>query len=398
VSVCRRLSACFADDARFWRACIGLFASLAVLKGLRLPGSWAATQASFDYGHGFIKRGLFGAVMRLLDIPIAHYQVFVTVSAVTLAAFFAVLMVWVVRSGVRRLGDGALLALFAASYCVTFLTHMIGYLDIPSGILAVIALLASSSRGYLGVVLICGVLGVLIHENYLFSFLPVTLLPAVLRARQWAMIATVAIIVGAVVVLESLAAPMDASHLATLVADLSARVDFQPRREVLEVLGRSSAENLQMMLGTLKTGIWWLAQANAFLAFMPTTALFIWAAFAIIDAHAGAGLMKAGVVVAALSPLLLQFVGWDIYRWYALASLSSFLALTVVCRHYSEVVGTVLRGPAVRNAAVALIAMNMATGTGLFDYYHVDTFPFIDHWRGLADWIAGGGRWPTPAR
>jgi hypothetical protein len=398
VSVCRRLSACFADDVRFWRACIGLFATLAVLKGLRLPGSWAATQASFDYGHGFIKRGLFGAVMRLLDIQIAHYQVFVTVSAVTLAAFFAVLMVWVVRSSVRRLGDGALLALFAASYCVTFLTHMIGYLDIPSGILAVIALLASSSRGYLGVVLICGVLGVLIHENYLFTFLPVTLLPAVLRARQWAMIATVAIIIGAVVVLESLAAPMDASHLAALVADLSARVDFQPRREVLEVLGRSSAENLQMMLGTLKTGIWWLAQANAFLAFMPTTALFIWAAFAIIDAHEGAGLMKAGVVVAALSPLLLQFVGWDIYRWYALASLSSFLALTVVCRHYSEVVGIVLRGPAVRNAAVALIAMNMATGTGLFDYYHVDTFPFIDHWRGLADWIAGGGRWPTPAR
>jgi len=35
---------------------------MAVLKGLRRPSMWAATQAQLDYSHGFIKRGLLGAV------------------------------------------------------------------------------------------------------------------------------------------------------------------------------------------------------------------------------------------------------------------------------------------------------------------------------------------------
>ena len=377
------------------------------MKGLRIPGLWAATQAYLNYRDGFIKRGLFGATVLGLGIPIQHYDVFVIVSGVTLFIFIALLALWIGLSRAARLADGAFVALFAASFCLTFFTHMIGYLEIPSGALALIALIASASRFRLTALLVTGILGVLIHENYLLTFLPLTLLPTLLKAstsekpkRELASVAAVAGAVFAVVLLENLAPSVSAARVAKLQDTMSASVDFQPRGDVLVVLTRSVSDNLAIMRSTMGNPLWWIAQLNALLVFMPTTVLFMLASFSIIDARGQvphARLLKAAVVLTTLCPLSLQVLGWDIYRWYALAGLSSFIAMTIVCSRYSDPAEPPLSfGKPVRNLTIALIAINMATGTGFFDSYRVDTFPFVEHWRGLVQWFQTGRHWAPP--
>lgn len=401
-STARLLATLFANEDRFWAWVAPLFAIIAILKGLRLPSLWAATQAQLNYHDGFIKRGLFGELARVLELPIAHYAVFVAVSGVLFVAFVAVLTRWIWLSEVRRIAGGTVLALFCASYCLTYLAHLIGWLDIPSAALAIAAISVGRARWGLIAVCAAGVVGVLIHESYLLAFLPLTLLPAFLKSadsphplRGISAAATVAAVVGVVTTAASLAAPMTASRAHVLETAMAANVDFPLRSDFFRlVLTHSTHDNLLLMRQTMSTGQWWFAQANAVVAFVPTAAVFLAIALTLIGrCHTGGypRLVKAAVLVVFLSPLCLQVLGADIYRWYALATFSAFISLTIVWRHYGTRIGELPFNPnIVRNVAIVLIAINMATGTGLLDGYRVNTFTFTNLWVALAHWIAGG--------
>jgi hypothetical protein len=396
------------DDRRFWGGSALLLGAIAILKGLRVPNAWSATQAYLSYQDGFVKRGLFGELVGLLGIRIAHYDVFVALSGFLFLSFIVLLVCWIRGSRVLNLADGTLVALFAASYGLTFLAHMIGYLEIPSGMLAIVAIAAAASRFRLLAILAAGVLGVLIHENYLLTFLPLTLLPSFLAAfmktrplRELWPAAVVVGVLGAIVLFEALSPPMSARQAQSLQAAMSAAVDFHPRADFFAVMTRSARDNIGFMLNIMANGLWWISQLNALLTFMPTAALFLWMSLAIIAAcHRGPHrrAIQGAVVLVSLSPLSLQVMGMDIYRWYALAALTSFMAMVVVASHYARLpVALPTFGKPVRNLAMLLIAINMATGTGLFDSYRVDTFPFIEHWRGVLHWIAAGRHWMRPA-
>jgi hypothetical protein len=403
----RGFAALIGNDTWFWGAVAVLFAVISILKGLRVPNLWSATQANLDYHQGFIKRGLFGQIARTLGIHIAHYDVFVLLSGFLLVMLFVLLTWWVLRIGALRLGSGVVVAVFAASYTLTYVTQLIGYLEIPLAALAIVAVSSSElHRSLIGVV-VAGALGVLIHESYVLTFLPMTLLPAFLAAfasprrnwRDFASIAAVVAVVAAVVLITALAAPMTAQRASGLQAAMTASVDFPTRGDFFPVLTRSAADNVLIMIQTMTHGLWWLSQANAFVTFIPTAAFFVWLALDIVDTcHAGSGrrLAKAAVVFASFCPLAMQLVGWDIYRWYALAAFSSFVSLTIVAKHYGGGLPDA-RSAALRNLGIVLIAINMATGTGLFDGHRVDTFPFVDFWKSVIHWIGAGGHFAQPA-
>jgi hypothetical protein len=401
----RGLAALVADDTTFWRVATYLFATISILKGLHTPSLWAATQANLDYRYGFIKRGMFGQIARMLGLHIAHYDAFVLLSGVLLLLAIVLIGWWTCRSGARRLAGGAVVAALGASYMVTYLVHLIGYLEIPMAMLALLGLAISASSGRLIAVLLLSCLGVLIHESYLVAFLPTTLLPALLAAleqrdNRWRALAPIAVVAGVVVVLVlavALGAPMTAERAAALQANMTAEADFAPRMDFFPVLTRSAADNVAVMARTMTLGKWWLAQCNALLTFMPTAAFFLWVACDIIKARqAGARrfMLQAVVLVAGLCPLCMQLLGWDIYRWYALAAFNSFLALTVVCHRYGAPLSGNIR--AGRNIAILLIGINLATGTGLFDGRRVDTFPFVDFWWAVIHWIGAGGHFAPP--
>jgi hypothetical protein len=90
----------------------------------------------------------------------------------------------------------------------------------------------------------------------------------------------------------------------------------------------------------------------------------------------------------------------DTYRWYALCTFNAFLALTVLKRHQSRSradLAPIFAPNLLRNAAVLLISLNLASGSGLMDNYQVQPFPFLHLVR---TWVTAArhGHLTQPAR
>jgi hypothetical protein len=159
-------------EQRFWRwSAVGL-GVIAFCKGIREPNAWSYTQAQLDYSTGFMRRGLFGAVLRHpLELNLyCHFAVFSTALLLLLFGVLALLA----RSSklAQRTPPGELLAVYASSYSVTYLAHLNGYFDIPLALLCVGPLFVRSTGWRLAAAAAATVVGILIHEQFFFAFLP----------------------------------------------------------------------------------------------------------------------------------------------------------------------------------------------------------------------------------
>src|SRR6185295_890583 len=78
---------------------------LSLLKGVRMPNLWSATHLTFNYSHGFIRRGLVGELIRIVGRGgrLYNYYLFAAGSFALLVAVAAVLA-HVVRRALRTDG------------------------------------------------------------------------------------------------------------------------------------------------------------------------------------------------------------------------------------------------------------------------------------------------------
>jgi hypothetical protein len=374
-------------NARFW-AIAGIFiGGVSAIKGIRLPNRWSATQAQVDYSVGFVKRGLFGQVMRILDIPIGNYWIFAGVSFCLIAILSVLLVRRLWTSGyLRCIDNGMAGVVFLSSFSVSYLFHLVGYLEIP---LAICALIVAGSSRPAPAACVAGMVGVLVHEMYAIVFLPLTLLIAffevadadnVRRAvRLMLKPLAVGVVVGVELLLIACRRPGQA-QLILLVNGIQTRVSFPLRGDFFEIFERSFAANIKLQWGLAQKHEWWEMQLFAALAFMPTAIFFIWISWRAIGMRYGglrARALRCAICAASFAPLLLNAIGWDIYRWYALMTLDAFIVSTIVCRRCLADHSITLEFTArQRNAAIVLIALNMATGVGFLDGRQLDTFPF----------------------
>ena len=146
--------------------------AIAFCKGIREPNAWSYTQAQLDYSAGFMRRGLFGAA---LSHPLGlnlygHFAVFST--ALLLLLFAALALLAHSSKLAERTPPGELLAVYASSYSVSYLADMNGYLDIPLALLCVLPLFVRRTGRRLAAAAVATVLGILIHEQFFFAFLP----------------------------------------------------------------------------------------------------------------------------------------------------------------------------------------------------------------------------------
>ncbi|HEY4135436.1 MAG TPA: hypothetical protein VGO34_09485 [Alphaproteobacteria bacterium] len=396
-----------AHERSAWIAAAAILGLAATLKGWRTPNLWAATQAQLDYGLGFVKRGLFGEVLSLLGLHIERYTDFGYLSWILLAATLGLLAQYVRTSGAFRAWDnGSLVALFASSFGLTYLAHLAGYLDIVLLCLALLALLVPHAGLARLAVLLAAVIGVCVHESYLFLFFPVTLLPALLPALDeerpsaaLLMLGGLVLAVGLCVLFVAFDRSLSPAELALLQGEIAARTDFPLRADFFEVLGRSATDNLRIMAGIMREGHWWRDHLVAGVTMLPTCALFLWASLGALRRHYGGWRRRVATtaaLAASLSPLLLQVFGWDIYRWYALTVVTSFLTMVAAGRHCLPQGEASMLGPRLRVLAIVLIGLNMASGEGLMDEQRVAAFPFKSLLSLVQDIRAHEGRLPIP--
>src|SRR5438093_3586348 len=131
-----------AEDGRAWIGPVfAVLFILAIVKGARMPGQWAMTHYLFTYQTGFMKRALWGELLRrVLDGWTANYFCLATVGLGVLAAFLA--LVW---RACRRLDLSVdtvrFLLVFAASPALAFMVHLAGYLEEIAYLAVVVGLL-----------------------------------------------------------------------------------------------------------------------------------------------------------------------------------------------------------------------------------------------------------------
>ena len=385
-------------------ACVLLLYSL--LRGLRSPNLWAATHALFNYDYGFTRRGLLGAVLKLVDAPIVYtYAFFFWLSAALLAANVVLLVVLTAGQFRSRVAAPAWATLvYFSGMGVVFMAHTIGYFDQAGLLLALVALSVRDFRQRYALVAIGFSLLILVHETAFVTFGPVlcfilaldaSRVPAPGRIRAVAALAAwltlEVVLVGR--------STVNAAAAQDMFAVLQARADFPLRRDAFDVLTRSFADNVVATFAMWHDESFVAAFLQSAVVALPSIVFILGVAVhALAAGKRGRGLW-AGACVAGLSPLALHLVGWDCVRWNTLAITTSFVVLLAVTRSVgaghreSDVRGT--RGSvALAAVAVPLVILNLATGVTLFDNREVQSFPFRDHVGYVRDVWAGRAAFP----
>lgn len=372
---------------RFWGwMALGLGA-IAFGKGMHLPGPWPYTQAQLDYRVGFMRRGLFGEVLGR-PLGLNHYAHFAVVSTVLLLGLYGFLILLARSSKVmQRTPPGELLAVYASSYSVSYLAHLNGYFDIPLALLCVGVLFVRSTGLRLAAAVVATVVGVLIHEQFFFAFVPLLAVSIAFgaatgktdgqRRLAWTGAVLLAMMAAGLTWYLGRHASISATQTAQLAQSVAGAADHPLKDDVFDVLPRTPKENLEIMKTVWARPTFLPAQVESLLMFGPTAVVLLWATFLMLRQWMPGSCrwLYAGVLLATLAPLSLHLMGWDKNRWNEILALNAFLMLLLVSRLMgSEPVELPRR---LRQACLAVMLLNMATGGGLMDGLHIRPFPFM---------------------
>jgi len=403
----------------------GVFA-VSLLKCLRMPNLWSATHMTFNYTQGFIRRGLFGHVLRALGgRGVYHYNVLALIAVVMF-----VLAVLATARLVRRMlatdgGDFGLVGVtlaFAASPGVVFIAHEIGYLDYV-GFIALPLFIVWGARTrrlwpifYVAIAL--SVMLALVHESMIIMFAPTMWLVlashAITQSRARSLSRRTRWVLAAHVVLAAMIALAASAVIGTvgtkspelihaLQASIQRYANFPLRGDGFEALYRPVRDNLLHLM----PWHWSHPDNQAYLlkgivASLPGLIALSAYGLRLVSRLAlpvlGRLLLGALVLGATYAPLLLNFVGWDSARWNAICFVAAFNCIAALrlffCRP-SATGGDVRRYRIDDAWMITLAAAGVVCGLTtsysgyLFDGYVVQWFPFDTQGRSLLELVRG---------
>jgi hypothetical protein len=380
---------------------------LAVLKGVRLPSLWSATQLQVDYSLGFVKRAAAGAALHQLGVPIGRYWVFVGFSFVVLS-LAVILFALFVRQRSASQEVSFYSPIFLSSFAVTYFVHLVGYLDILLLTLVLFIMVIPRNASSVAVTYVICAAGILIHEAFLLSFFPIVwfrlLLDSILSpgpGRRVAVLHAVALPLLLLIetVFIALPQPMTSEKVSQMQTAISASVDFSVCGDYFDSMGHSTLENIRIMAARFRTPHWWIKEIGASLSLLWIALYFVWQSIRLTAASGTPHktLLVTAVLCVSLCPTLLQLLAWDLFRWYATAAFAAFMAYLLLAERMiaseqmpSSIVNT-------KTLALFLIGLNLSTGAGLLDGYQVNTFPFIDGVIGWERAYRTFGHIPVPA-
>ncbi len=325
-------------SARAWLHTAAVAAPLAagavtVTRCLQAPSAWAATQALFTCDIA-LKRCALGQAIALLHIPAGRFAVYSALSYALLAMSIALLGAAFVRSSLTASAAGlVMVASLAASYGFGVFVSLNGFLDVPMVILAVCGLLAPR-RWQATAIAAAAAMGVLVHEAYLVVFLPAALLPLVLRAQRPGDLIAPLAIVGVALLITAFCAldrPLAPEKAQRAFDTLQARADFRLEPYSLAILRRSLADNLAMMGQLARTPWFWSLQFANIVLLAPVLGLFV---VLVCRGWSAPWPAKLATIGAALTPLAMNGLGYDVLRWGGLCILAIALALGAMASRY----------------------------------------------------------------
>jgi hypothetical protein len=385
--------------------------AVSLLKGLRMPNLWSATHMTFNYSQGFIRRGLFGEILRIVGGQHPYnYNRLALIAALMLVAL-AVAMVLLIKravaTDVEDLGFKAAVLVFAASSGIVTLAHFIGYLDYVGLFLVLVVILVSARSSRRHLIFFLGIPVILfvafIHESQVLMLAPTLLFAMichiVIRFRQgdisrrakFSLVAIAAIgFVTAFVTSTAIGVVGTKSPavINALQASVGKVANFPPRGDGFEALYRPVRDNIFKLMPWF-----WSNPENqtylvlSMLSAFPAIAFLIFYGARLIGrlglSKIARTVVTAAFVAATLAPISLNFMGWDTTRWNAISLMACFYCIATVRLFFSSKVPAEpnlrVESPLVLTLAAVAIVLGLCSSNYdrfLFDGYSVQWFPF----------------------
>jgi hypothetical protein len=354
------------------------------VKGIRMPNLWAMTHYLFTYQTGFMKRALWGDMLRrLFGAWTASYFCLAGIGLAIAAA--SLVLLW---RACRRLPSTIDTTPFrlvcAASPALAYLAHIVGYLEHVAYLAVMIAFaLRRRWRVQLAWLLVSAAALPLVHEASVLWVGCVTGLAAI-TAPAPPRVRLVALLTLAVVWTASTASVLglggvSGQRIEALRAERASFARFPVRRDALDTLKTTLDEARASMVIAWPETVRQVEAAYSISVFAPAWLLL--GAIAMRRARSlegGAAVRVAAVALtfgAATAPLLLHAVAMDQHRWNALATFNSGLAALILI-DASPPGGEA--SPSGRDVVLALIVAiwSIASHGRFFDYYQPAHPPF----------------------
>jgi hypothetical protein len=369
--------------------------ALTIVKGIRMPNRWSVTHYLFNYDDGFVKRGLWGELLRhVLGSWTAKYF---CLAALALLVFGALVLLLVVAS--RRVEKDepdrvAFLLVMFASPALTFAAHMVGYLEqLAYAVLLLILLQRRHWRLQVAAAAAAAAFLPLVHEAsalWVGGLLGLVLIAGPLGRRRpprerFAALA----LMGTLLVASTLAAlftgRISVERAAAMRDDRTAFFDVRPRQDAFATLSVPLEASLADMRVRWTDPDTRLDMFYSLCVFGPAALFLGVLAFRKVRSDEGSPSVRlATLALTALAiggPLLLHIAAWDRHRWNGLATLNAGLAaLTLMASGQAPAAGgssPVRRPVASMSAALAVCLWSVTADPIFFDNYGPAHPPFV---------------------
>ena len=378
---------------------------MTILRGLRFPNIWSYSHMFFDYEFGFMRRGLIGAILSLIDKPMLYtYASHFYLSLIILLSnvvFLSLTFRDFIRS--NNLNLTACAFIFASSSGIIFLAHNIGYADHIGLLLCLISFRLKSFKNKLLFIAPSLTLALMIHEAIFVIFFPILFISLTLSLDSQKNIKQIAVL--AVFSLYAIFlfffignSSISLEQAQAILLKAQGLSDSPLREDAFMLLKQSSTETILMMSEK------WSHPAR--IAFLFISGLTIFPIAIYIQINMISLLQKSQrskvfiylCVAGGLSPLLLHTVAWDTMRWNTLYIITAYLmCYTVLKQLSSEEAEKCSQAFFMRRSLPLLLLMvflNANAQVLLMDNRRVENFPFPFHISYISDVIQGNTYFP----
>ncbi len=363
---------------------------ISTLRAIHAPNLWSATQATWSYHYGFVKRGLYGEILQLFT-PGLTYRLFALLGYAFLAVEAIIICFWSYAVARKHASYPWLLSIFFFSPALLFYINTAGYLDHLCVMIAIaMALLPLRQKASaIALPLLC-LLGMALHEVFFIVGFPVLILRTLLklqlpgsRTSYYSLASAFIAITGMYLVFEYI--PISAQQIADLRHSAHMHSDFPVRYDNFEVLRRGLRGNWALNFGHLPIpeSLFALLKIHG-AVYLPLTLFYLGLLLCIFlrPAHSAGQktLIAIALATACLLPIASILIAWDYRRFFSLSGIVSYILLLTALHHRPPL-------PSLKNRrshiAVCLVAfMNLAFPPALLmDNVPISRFPYMNHWQ-----------------
>ncbi|WP_437883876.1 hypothetical protein [Pseudomonas sp. LRF_L74] len=327
---------------KYW--VLGILVFIVAIASANNFDEWAYTHWLFNYDFGLIKRALIGEILSLTPLPRSYVSV--NLIALALAVILSLLYLQIFRNPIKAdcSSSGAwLFCFFWVTYpsTIAHALHDVGRLDtigMLASIIGMLVILKYNRYVSLLAVLLIGSFQSLVHEANFMMFVPGLCMFWIYRNRQspsvvpWILFLLVAAFLLALesyIGSKSSIPGMNADQYFEYLKTLSPQADDN----AVLVLFRTVDDNLDYSYLDIISGKS-LARMIPFLIGLAPSFYLIFQLLKALYAPLKPRLIDILVFGATLSPLLLQLIAVDHYRWWsaALSNLGIMLVLVAIER------------------------------------------------------------------